>query len=180
VVISLFSLVLLADVVVIILYGNYRNLFEETDVEVRFVPGDAVVGEGFSGEAAHEVRQGESVTSTDGTVLVQRGADRMLVLGPGELRMRFRAPNAGSFVELDYAFRKPGPEARCEVVVARVASRYGIDVVRQTELVSKKKPKATFRHNVADHAGWFELCLRVNPAAARGGFEVGLPEIVND
>jgi hypothetical protein len=179
-VISLFALVLLADIVVVLLYGNYRNLFEENGVEVSFVPEAAGVGNPSTGLAAHEVKQGASLTGPDGSVLVEYGADRLAVLAPGKLKMRFRAPDAGSFLELDYAFRDPEPEARCEVAVARVASRYGVDVVRRKVLVSTKKSSATFRHNLADHAGWFELCLRVNVAAARGGFEVALPEIVRD
>ena len=47
-------------------------------------------------------------------------------------------------------------------------------------LVARKKAKGVFRQYLADHAGWFELTLEVNDAAAATGFEITKPEVVRD
>jgi len=178
VVFSLFALVVIADAVVIILYGNYRNLIEEQGVEMVFVPADLST-EIISGEAV-EVTDGCRIVAEDGTVLVKTSDNRIEVLVPGHLVLRTRAHNAGSFVEFGYRFGKRRSPARCDLTVARVASRYGVDYLCRESLVARKKPKGVFRHYLADHAGWVELSLEVDPEAAAIGFEVTIPEITRD
>ena len=175
---SLFALVVLADAVVIVLYGNYRNVIEETGVEMVFTPADPsteVVSAGSVG-----VVEGARIVSGDGTVLVRASDDRVEVLVPGSLVFRTRAHNAGSFVEFGYRFGKRRSPARCDLTVARVASRYGVDRMCRRSLVARKKPKGVFRHYLADHAGWIELSLDVNAEAAEVGFELTKPEIVRE
>ena len=175
---SLFALVVLAEAVVIVLYGNYRNLIEESGVEMVFTPADAsaVV---VPGEAV-EVLDGSRIVAEDGTVLVEVSDDRIEVQVPGNLVFRTRAHNAGSSVEFSYRFGKRRSAARCDLIVARVASRYGVDYMCRRSLVARKKPKGVFRYYLADHAGWVELSLEVNAEAADVGFEVTKPEIVHD
>ena len=175
---SLFALVVLADAVVIVLYGNYRNVIEETGVEMVFTPADPsteVVSAGSVG-----VVEGARIVSGDGTVLVRASDDRVEVLVPGSLVFRTRAHNAGSFVEFGYRFGKRRSPARCDLTVARVASRHGVDRMCRRSLVARKKPKGVFRHYLADHAGWIELSLDVNAEAAEVGFELTKPEIVRE
>ena len=136
---SLFALVVLADAVVIVLYGNYRNLIEEEGVEMVFTPVDpsiAVVPDG-----AVEVVDGCRIVADDQTVLVEVVDGRIRVLAPGALVLRFRAHNAGSFMEFDYRFRKRRSPARCNLTVARIASRYGVDYMCRESLVARKKGK---------------------------------------
>lgn len=173
---SLFALVALADAVVIVLYGNYRNLIEEDGVEMVFTPADssiAVVTDGLV-----EVVDGRRIVTDDQTVLVEVADGRIRVLTPGTLVLRFRAHNAGSFMEFDYRFKKRRGPARCNLTVARIASRYGVDYMCRKSLVARKRAKGVFRQYLADHAGWFELALEVNEAAAADGFEITKPEVV--
>jgi hypothetical protein len=187
VVVSLFTLVAVADLVVIVLYGNYRNVIEKNGVEVVFVPdphpssdADDPGGPAESGQAEIVLSGNGHQAAADGALIVERTDDTVVMRAPGVLTMSFRAPDAGHFVEMTYEFLDPGRQARCEVKVARVASRYGVDVVRRRTLKGFRRPRGTFRHNLADHAGWFELSVRVNPAAAEGGVAIGLPTIVED
>ena len=178
VVFSLFALVALADAVVIVLYGNYRNLIEEEGVEMVFTPADpsiAVVPDG-----AVEVIDGCRIVADDQRVLVEVADGRIGVLAPGTLVLRFRAHNAGSFLEFGYRFKKRQSPARCNLTVARIASRYGVDYMCRKSLVARRKAKGIFRQYLADHAGWFELTLEVNEAAAAKGFEITEPEVVRD
>lgn len=175
VVFSLFAAVLLVDAVVVVLYGNYRNLVEENGLEVVFTPASDT-GEDVRGTAV-DVADGSRAVADDGAVLVEVAGGRFHVLAPGKLAVRFRAPDAGSWVKLDYRFGKRRSEARCELVLARVASRYGVDRVSRKTLIAKRKAKGRFRHYLADHAGWFELSFEVDPAAAKVGFDVSFPEI---
>jgi len=176
VVFSLFALVVLADAVVIVLYGNYRNLIEEDGVEMVFTPTDPsieVVPDGLV-----EVVDGRGIVADDQTVLVDVADGRIGVRVPGTLVLRFRAHNAGSFVEFDYRFKKRRGPARCNLTVARIASRYGVDYMCRKSLVARKKAKGLFRQYLADHAGWVELSLEVNEAAAANGFEITKPEVL--
>ncbi len=149
---------------------------EEDGVEVVFTP--AV-------DTGHEVRdvivgvsEGSRTVASDGAVLVEFADGRFHVRVPGTLVIRFRAPDAGAYVRLDYRFGKRRSDARCDFVLARVASRYGVDYMARRTLIAKKKSKGKIRHYLADHAGWFQLSFQVDPAAARVGFEVTVPEIV--
>ena len=173
---SLFALIILADAVVIVLYGNYRNLIEEQGVEAVFTPADPVGG-GAAPETV-EVLDGSRAVAADGTALVETSGKRFDILVPGTLAIRFRAPDAGSFVELGYRFGDRRSDVRAELSLARVASRYGVDYMCRRSLTAEKKPEGMFRHYLADHAGWFELSLDVNAEAAAAGFEVTKPEIV--
>ena len=179
-VVSLFALVFFADLVVVALYGNYRNLVEENGVEIGFLPASVAAESSNDEDAERRLAEGDVITASDGRVAVERSGDRIVVRAPGTLTMRFRAPDAGLFLELGYRFLRPDQRAQCEVSVARVASSYGVDVVRRKKLVASKRSQGRFRHNLADHAGWFELRLRVNQPASQGGFEVGLPQLVDD
>ena len=175
---SIFALVALADAVVIVLYGNYRNLIEEEGVEMAFTPADPSIA--VVRDEAVEVVDGCRIVTDDQTALVEVAEGRIRVLAPGTLVLRFRAHNAGSFMEFDYRFRKRRSPARCNLTVARIASRYGVDYMRRESLVARKKAKGVFRQYLADHAGWFELTLEVNEAAAATGFEITKPEVVRD
>jgi hypothetical protein len=175
---SLFALVLLADVVVVVLYGNYRNLFEEGGLEIVFVPRTADA----ETAVAHVVETSPGARTSDprGAVLVETVDDGLRVHAPGELKIRFRSTDAGAYVVLHYRFGERARRARVRLTLARVASRYGVDFVCRRSLVAAKRRQGSFRHYLADHAGWFELGFAVNPAAARAGFEITLPEIVWD
>jgi hypothetical protein len=173
VVFSLFALMILVDLAVVVFFGNYRNLVEEDGIVVSFRSDTATA----DAVAAVEIPDGGRVVSTDGRVQAQREGDRLAVFSAGELMVRFRAPNAGGEMEMTYRFAERRADGRCEISVARVASRYGVDVVRRKELVAAKRRRGRFRHHLADHAGWFMLSLRVNQAAADQGFEVTLPTI---
>jgi hypothetical protein len=175
---SIFALVALADAVVIVLYGNYRNLIEEDGVEMAFTPADPSIA--VARDEAVEVVDGCRIVTDDQTALVEVVEGRIRVLAPGALVLRFRAHDAGSFMEFDYRFRKRRSAARCNLTVARVASRYGVDYMCRESLVARKKAKGVFRQYLADHAGWFELTLEVNEAAAATGFEITKPEVVRD
>jgi hypothetical protein len=176
VVFSLFALVALADVVVVILYGNYRNLIEENGVEMVFTPADPSIA--VVSEAAVDVVDGSRIVAADGAVLVETVGDRIRVLAPGNLVLRFRAHNAGSFMEFGYRFGKRRSPARCNLTVARVASRYGLDYMCRKSLVARKKARGVVRQYLADHAGWFEISLEINEDAVAVGFEITRPEIV--
>jgi len=175
---SLFAVMVLADAVVIVLYGNYRNLIEENGLEVVFTPAHAAGVEARG--VAVDVSEGSRVVAPDGTLLVEVAGGRFHVLAPGNLSVRFRAPDAGSWVKLEYRFGKRRTGATCDLVLARVASRYGVDYMCRRTLDAKKKRKGRFRHYLADHAGWFELSLDVSPRAAEVGLEITEPEIVWD
>ena len=125
-----------------------------------------------------EVIDGGRIVTDDQTVLVDFADDRIGVRAPGTLVLRFRARNAGSFVEFGYRFKKRRGPARCNVTVARIASRYGVDYMCRKSLVARKKAKGVFRQYLADHAGWVELSLEVNEAAAANGFEITKPEVL--
>ncbi len=173
---SLFALIFLADAVVIALYGNYRNLIEEQGVEVVFTPARSFLN-GTPSEPV-EVLDGVGAVAADGTEMVSSSGVGYEVLVPGTLTILFRAPDAGSFVELDYRFGESRPDLQVDLSLARVASRHGVDYMNRREIKAKKKSGGTYRHYLADHAGWFELALDVNAEVAAGGFEVGRPEIV--
>ncbi len=175
---SIFALVVLADAVVIILYGNYRNLIEEEGVEMAFTPADPAIASIPDG--AVEVVDGCRIVADDQAVLVEVVDGRVRVLAPGVLVLRFRAHNAGSFMEFDYRFGKRRSPARVNLTVARIASRYGVDYMCRESLVARNKAKGVFRKYLADHAGWFELTLEVNEAAGAGGFEITRPEVVRN
>ena len=175
---SHFALVALADAVVVVLYGNYRNLIEEKGVEMVFTPSDPSFAS--VAETTVEVADGCNIVAGDGTVLVEVIGDRIRVLAPGNLVLRFRAHNAGSFVKFGYRFGADRRHARCNLTVARVASRYGLDYMCRKSLVARKKARGVFRQYLADHAGWFEISLEINQAAGAGGFEIAKPEIVRD
>ena len=175
---SLFAVMVLADAVVIVLYGNYRNLIEEDGLEVVFTPANAA-GQEIQGVAVG-VADGSRTVAPDGTVLVEVADGRFDVRVPGNLAIRFRAPDAGSWVKLEYRFGKRRAGAHCDLVLARVASRHGVDYMCHKTLDAKRKAKGRFRHFLADHAGWFELSFDVNPSAAEIGFRVTAPEIVWD
>lgn len=178
VVFSLFALVALADAVVIVLYGNYRNLIEVSGVEMVFTPQDPSMAPVPGGTV--EAVDGCRIIAGDESALVVVSGNRISVRSPGVLVLRFRAHDAGSSVEFDYRFGERRAPARCRLTVARVASRYGVDYMRRKLLVARKKPEGTFRQYLADHAGWFEVSLEVNEAAAADGFEITRPEIVRD
>jgi hypothetical protein len=175
---SVFALVLVVEIVVIALYGNYRNLIEEPGLEVTFRPATS------SGEVSVLASEGwttaTEIVGDGGSVLVEGTEDGLVVKVPGELVLRFRAPNAGSFLEVDYRFGKKKKKARCDLTLARVASRYGVDYMCRRALKGSRKTGGTFRHPLADHAGWFELSIDVNRAAARVGFQLSLPRLVQD
>lgn len=175
---SLFALIIVADLVVVVFYGNYRNLVEEEGIEISFEP-TCVTSDGGADDQGRSMSVPEAgrLVDPEGTVLVDRADDRLVVHEPGAIVIRFRAPNAGGRMEFDYRFGERQADARCEVVVARVASQYGVDVVRRKDLTAARKVHGKFKHNLADHAGWFRLSLQVNPAAAGDGFEVALPTI---
>jgi len=177
-VVSIFALVFLADVMVIILYGNYRNLIENEGVDVLFTPAEEVA---FANPGkAVKIADGSRVTAADGTVLVESENSHIKVSVPGSLVFRFRAPDAGRYVELGYRFGHRRPRARCEVALARVASRYGVDDMCRRSLAAKRRIEGRFRQYLADHAGWFELSVEINPDAAAGGFQITKPMIVRD
>ena len=178
VVFSLFALVVLADAVVIILYGNYRNLIEDDGVEMAFTPADSLIAVAPDGPV--EVIDGCRILTDDQTALVDVADGRISVLAPGTLVLRFRAHNAGSFVKFGYQFKKRRGPARCNLTVARVASRYGVDFICRKSLAARKKAKGVFRQYLADHTGWVELSLEVNKAAAAVGFEITKPEVLLD
>jgi hypothetical protein len=173
-VISLFALVVLADAAVIILFGNYRNLIEENGVEAVFIPA------GPDREAVTAGAQRGGAPAGDRPVPVEASGGAFRVASPGRLVIRFRAPDAGAFVELGYRFAEHRPGAAVELALGRVASRHGVDTLCRRSLRSKKNPGGRFRHYLGDHAGWFELGLDVNPVAAEAGFAVETPEIVRD
>lgn len=178
VVFSLFALVVLADAVVIVLYGNYRNLIEEDGVEMVFTPVDPSIG--VVADGLVEVVDGCRIVTDDQKVLVEVVDGRIRVLAPGALVLRFRAHNAGSFMEFGYRFKKRRGPARCNLTLARIASRYGVDFMSRKSLVARKKPTGVVRQYLADHAGWLELSLEVNEAAAANGFEITKPEVVSE
>jgi hypothetical protein len=177
-VITVFALVLAAEVVVIALYGNYRNLIEESGVEVTFRPVSDASESAVAGPV--EWAPGLVIDGVDGSHSVVEVDGRLRVQSPGELILRFRAADAGSFLEIDYRFGRRAKGARCRVTLARVASRYGVDYMHRRTLSGSKKIRGTFRHNLADHAGWFELSIDVNAAAAAVGFEIGPLDLVRD
>lgn len=176
VVFSLFALLVLIEVVVIVRYGNYRNLIEEDGIEVSFTP-EAQADVEAAGHAVEVVSDSRTVAS-DGAVLVEASEEGFEISAPGTLTIRFRAPDAGATVEFDYRFGRRESRARCEVALARVASRHGVDYMCRRSLVAKKRSRGKFRHYLADHAGWCELTLEVNATAAEVGFQVGVPELV--
>lgn len=178
VVASLFALVLLADLAVVLVYGNYRELFEEDRVEITFSPISGAAAGGTPEAVAAE--PGGKLVAGDGTVMVEVSEDGIEVRAPGRVVLRFRAPDAGRHVELRYSFGQRSPGARCELVLARVPSRHGVDVISRRVLDGGKRSQGRFRHYLADHAGWFELSLEVNPSAADAGFAVTIPRVVVD
>ena len=177
-VIAVFALVLVVEAVVIVLYGNYRNLIEDAGVEVTFRSASDESSTAVSGPV--EWSPGLVFASVDGTVMVTEVDGRLRVQVPGELVLRFRAADAGAFLETDYRFGRRAKGARCRLTLARVASRYGVDYMSRRTLSGSKKVRGRFRHNLADHAGWFELGIDVNAAAAAVGFEIGPPDLVRD
>lgn len=172
---SIFALLLVVDVMVLVFYGNYRSLIEDDGIEVVFRPTVSAAEE--TRETIVDVDAGSPVLSADGSVAVEVSESRLTVRIPGELTIRFRAPNAGSNLLMNYRFGRRRAGARCELKLARMASRFGVDTVWRKSLNGAKKRKGRIRHYLADHAGWFELRIEVNRAAAAVGFEITLPEI---
>lgn len=167
---ALFALVLLADLAALALYGHDRSRFEDDRLEI-----------GFSSRAAAEelpLPARGALVDGDGAVLAERVGDAVVVRAQGDLVIRLLVPEAGAVLELDYRFLDPDGRGRCEVAVGRVVSGHGVDVVRRARLAAVKRAQGTFRHDVADHVGRLELRLKVNRAAARGGFEIGMPHVV--
>lgn len=177
-VMAVFALVLVVEAVVIVLYGNYRNLIEDAGVEVTFRA--ASNGPDTAALGPVEWSPGLAFSGVDGAVAVTDVNGRLRVQVPGELTLRFRAADAGGFLETDYRFGRRAKGAICRLTLARVASRYGVDYMCRRTLSGSKKVRGTFRHNLADHAGWFELSIDVNAAAAAVGFEIGPPNLVRD
>lgn len=177
VVFSLFAAILLVDVVVVVLYGNYRNLVEEPGIEVMFTP----VGSQDAVAVAEptEPTGGAPLASVDGRTVVAPSPGGYRVLEPGTLTLRFRSPDAGAFLELGYRFENRRPDADVELLLGRVASRYGVDTMCRRSITAERRKRGVFRHYLADHAGWFELRLEVGPAAAADGFEVESPRVVD-
>ena len=174
-VVSLFAVIVFADLVVVLIYGNYRNLFEDDQIKVFFVPaGDTA--EGAPAEAVDST-PGAGLVAADGAVMVRASDADLEVLVPGRLTVRFRVPDAGAYVALRYRFGERRPGARCELTLARVASSYGVDTVCRRSLDGGKRERGSFRHYLADHTGWFELAFDVNAEAAELGFSVTRPEI---
>jgi hypothetical protein len=173
-VISLFVLILVADVAAALLYGGYRNLVEGDRIAVAFA---AAAADGAVARPVEPIPGGRLV-GADGSIVVESQGDRLVVRAPGELTIRFRSPDAGAHVELDYRFTGRSKGAGCEIALARVASRYGVDTINRRRVDGGRKAGGRYRHYLADHAGWFELRVRVGAAAAEAGFEVTLPEIV--
>ncbi len=175
-VIALFALVLLSDTAVIALYGSYHNLIEDDGLEVTFIP-DASMSRP-AGDGGLVVAPGTSAVSPDGRALVRATDDGFAVLAPGVLKIRFRSPNAGADVSLAYDFGQGDGLARCDLTLARVPSRYGVDVITKRTLTSRKKRSGAYHHYLADHVGWFELSLRPDQTAVERGFRVGRPVII--
>jgi hypothetical protein len=173
-VISLFALVLVADVAVALLFGGYRNLVEGDRVAVTFAAAAADAAIPLPVDPV----PGGRLVGADGEVLVESRGDRLVVRAPGELVIRFRSPDAGAGVELDYRFSERRMGAGCEIALGRVASRYGVDTINRRRLDGARRPSGRYHHDLADHAGWFELRVTVNREAAAAGFEVTLPEVV--
>lgn len=175
-VIALFALVLLSDIAVIAFYGSYHNLIEDEGLDVVFIP-DAVAA-GSNRDGGITVAPGTPAVSPDGRILAQATNDGFAVLAPGELKIRFRSPNAGADVSMTYDFGGGDRGACCELALARVPSRYGVDVISRQTLRSRKRRRGEYHHYLADHVGWFELSLRPDRAAIERGFRVGRPVVV--
>jgi hypothetical protein len=178
VVIALFVLVGLPDVIMVAVSAGRPGHGGIDAVEVSFSPGMEEPEPWVDGRIGSPVADGAELRSAAGELMVERAGPRVTVRQAGLLVLRFRVPDAGSTLELGFRFIEPANRGRCEITVGRVASRYGVDVVRRLRLAAVKRPAGTFRHNLADHVGWFEIRFRINRAAARGGFELTLPRLV--
>lgn len=172
---SIFALVLVVDAAIVVFYGNYRNLVEDDGIEVIFTPASAPGSEVRA--TVVDMDAGAPVLSAEGSIEVEVTSDALLVRTPGELIIRFRAPDAGSNLLMTYRFGRRLSGARCALTLARMASRYGVDTVWRASLDGGTRRKGKIRHYLADHAGWFELRIEVNRAAAGVGFEITPPEI---
>ncbi len=168
-----FALVLLVDVTLVVV-GAGRPVME-TSVEVVFTPAAGSAGGPSLG--GDSVAPGSPALAADEPALAEASGSGFVVSEPGELTFRFRSPHAGSDVVLDYDFGRRRPGARCEVTLARVPSRHGIDVISRRTLSGSAPIRGAYRHSLADHVGWFELSLRLNRDAVEGGFRVGRPRI---
>jgi len=175
---SVFALVFIVDAVVLVFFGSYRSLLEEDSVEVAFVP--AVTGLEEAREVIVDLESDTPVLSPDGAIAVEFSDGGLVVRDAGELIIRFRAHDAGSKLLLKYRFGRRRSGVRCDVTLARMASRWGVDTVWRRSLDGSKRRKGKVRHYLADHAGWFELRMNVSRAAAEVGFETTLPEIYRE
>lgn len=175
---SIFALLFVANAVLLVFFGNYRNLLEDDSVEVVFIP--TVTATEETREFTIDLESGSPVLSDDGGVAVEVSESGLKVRAPGELIIRFRASDAGSSLLMKYHFGRRRSGARCELALARMASRWGVDTVWRKSLDGNKRRKGKIRHYLADHAGWFELRIEANRAAAAVGFEITLPEIYRD
>ena len=148
-VVSLFALLLVVEIVIIALYGNYRNIIEKDGIEVVFVPARA---ESRRSEVDRlTVSPGVPATTADGRVAVELGDEGLVVRAPGELVIRFRAPDAGSTMVMGYDFGRRQRGARFDLALGRVASRHGVDTVWRRSIKGGRRSKGTIKHYLADH-----------------------------
>jgi len=173
-VVSLFALLLVVEIVIIVLYGNYRNIIEKDGIEVVFVPAHPEKSRSDVEEST--VTPGVPVQTADGRVAAELGDEGLVVRAPGEVVIRFRAPDAGSTMVMRYDFGRRQRGARFDLALARIASRHGVDTVWRRSIKGGRRSGGTIRHYLADHAGWFQLIVTVNRVAAENGFRISLPE----
>jgi hypothetical protein len=172
---SIFALLLVVDAVVLLFFSNRGDLLENDGLEVAFIPTASATEE--VRESVIDVDSTSSMLSPDGGVAVEVSDIDLTVWATGELVIRFQAPDAGSNLLLKYRFGGRRSGARCELTLARMASRWGVDTVWHRSLDGSKRSKGRIHHHLADHVGWFELRIRVNRDAAAVGFGITLPEI---
>ena len=165
---SIFALALIVDVAAVLLHDNDAGPNTAKRMEIVFARSETA-------EVIEVADQGPT-RAADGTVLVRRTAEGLVVRAPGELRIRFLAPDAGSTLAADYRFGRRRPGSHCSVSLARVASRHGVDTVWRRELDGGRQARGKIRYYLADHAGWFALAFDVNPIAAETGFRITVPK----
>jgi hypothetical protein len=97
----------------------------------------------------------------------------------GRLIVPFEVPASGTSLELRYRFKKPDPDARVRMVVARrYAGPDRYDVARGVTVNASKRPTGRLRQVLRDRGESSALLVMVNAAAARGGFVIVEPRIV--
>jgi hypothetical protein len=112
-------------------------------------------------------------------VRVVSDRESVVVRVEGQLALPFEVPASGSILKFRYRFRNPLPGAGAQVVVAR---RYGdparFDVARSLVLDADDRRFGRIRHVLRDRGEPSALLIRVNAAAARGGFVIEEPRVV--